>query len=63
MMPWSNRFGENDNPLERLNKGCDQLIYKTKENGSKFGTTKRFAFCLKRNRFDFKCGACLGVSV
>ena len=63
MLPWSNRFRENDNPLERLNKSCDQLTYKHKENGSKFGTTRRFAYCLKRHRFDFKCEACQGVPV
>jgi hypothetical protein len=53
---WGQRFGENDYPLERLNKSCDQLIYKPKP-----GTTHKFAFCLKRNKFDFRCRYCRGI--
>ena len=63
MNDWLKRFQENDNPLERLNKGCDQIIYKPKKNGTKFGTTRRFAFCLKLNKFNFKCSCCRGVPV
>lgn len=52
-----------DNSLERLNKFCGHLTYKHKKNRTKFGTTRRFAFCLKWNRFDFKCGNCLGEPI